>query len=351
MKSFKRLSLFLALVVVVGVLPAVSARAQAACFGLADADCKILSTADANLAKETSFNQEFTFSLKTDANGQNVNVSATGSGPFAVDAKAMSSATASDPTAALSGLKLQMDVQGSAKGNGSDQSGKFSIIIVDGVFYYNANDGKGWQGAKLSDIASQGTGMTAGNPAMAAAQSPELLAALAKIPSIPGFIKLQKTSNSPDLEGQKMVEFVYNVDLKALVTSKDLLPIVKTISSAMGQDTSTMTDEQFSQFSTMAGSALSDTTIKITRWVGSTDNLYHALGLDINAKIDPSKMGGSGAVTNFSMNLLVKLTKVGQPVDVKAPAGAKMMSPGSSSGSTSSGAAPAGATPAATPAQ
>ncbi len=348
MKSFKRLSLLLALVLVVGSLPAISVRAQATCFGLADADCKILSTADANVVKETSFAQEFTFSLKANNNGQATEINATGTGSFAVDPAMMGKMNMSDPTAALAGLKLSLDVTGSTKGTGSDQSGKASLIIVNGVIYANANDGKGWMGAKLSDLTSQGTSMAAGNPAAAMATDPALLAALAKIPSIPGFIKLEKTTNSPELDGQKQIEFVYTLDIKSLVTSKDLYPIIKTIAGAAGGG-SDLTDEQLAQFGQLAGTALGNTTIKITRWVGATDNLYHALAIDLNASIDPAVMGGSGPATTVALNLLVKLTKVGQPVDIKAPADAKMMTPPPSSGSGA--AATMAATPVATAAK
>ncbi len=340
MKSVKRLGIMLALVAIVGVLPAFGARAQGMTCTLAADDCKILSTADANVSKETSFNQDFSFSLKASGTSS-VDVEATGSGLFGLD----SGASMTDFTSGK-GIKLTLDITASTKGMGSDQSGKTNLVIVDGVAYVNVNDGKGWQGVKLSD-AMQAGGGTAGmmnNPAVAAFQDPAFLQALAAIPNIKGFITLTKTE-APDLDGQKMVGFTYALDLKTLATSKEIYPLIKAALKASGQGSADVPDDQLAQITSVAGKALADTTFTITRWVGATDNLYHALAIDLKAKIDPTSMGQTGDPTNVSLNLTVKLTKVGQPVDVKAPAGAKMVDMGGSSGSGTA------ATPAATPAQ
>lgn len=326
MKSMKRFLLMLALVLV-AVSPISRANAQGAC-GLAEADCKILEKADA--AAYNSFEQDFEFSLKLKMGAQNADVSSKGKGVLVLDPKALAS---SDPTAALGGLKMTMDMTGAAKVTGSpDQAGTIKMVIVDGVFY--ADDGKGWQGIKLADVLqqamAQGGGSGGASPlppeATAAFSDPAFFNALMAIPNIKGFITVKKEAG-PDIEGQKVTAYVYNFSVKTLFAAPEFAPVIKALVTAAGLSAGAeVTDAQVTQFSTLLGTLLQDSTITITRYVGEKDGLHHGVALFLSAKIDASSLGGGADPIEFQTNLKVTVTKIGQSFDVKAPAGAKMTS-------------------------
>jgi len=366
-KFGKRFGLVAALVLTAAISAPVFAQDSSGCT-LAAADCKILSTADSNISKETSFTQAFDFNVDVNTGSQKVNIKASGTGPFGVVANA------TDP---LGGFQMQMDMTGSTTGTGSDSSGTINIIIVDGVLYLKGNVGSQkmdtWQGVKLSDLQSlamsqmgamTGGGAAGGSSALPGGvdpskftgllNDPAVMTSLAAIPTIKGFITQEKTANSPDLDGQKQVEFVYTFSPKALLDSKEILPLAKALISAAASmggassgATAALTDDQVTQYLQLASGVLGDSNLKITRWVGSTDNMYHALGLDLNVNV----AAGSSPIT-ATVHLLVKLTKVGAPVTVKAPDGAKMINPAQMMGGAGAGSSPAmSATAAATAAQ
>ncbi len=198
MKLGKRLSLLAAAALMAGLVPAIGANAQATSgCTLSATDCQLLTDAAGNLAKESSFVQDFEFTVSIKgANGGDINV--TGTGPFGLVSGA--TVNSSDPTAAFKAFQLQMDISGSSKGGGQDQSGTFSMIITDGVFYFKTAT-TDWQGLKLSDLSAMGTSMMssmsgaggAGGAGGAAQYAqiftdPAVLQSLEPIPRIKGLI-------------------------------------------------------------------------------------------------------------------------------------------------------------------
>lgn len=330
MKSLKRFALMLAVLMMATVAFAGPAHAQGASCGLSDADCKILATADANIAKMTSFAHSYDFSLKVSANGQGANVASKGAGIFEIDPAAMSG---SDPTAALGSLKLTLDLDGSADASGQKQSGKAQVVIVDGVLY--ANDGKtGWQGIKLADVLTQAMSQTgaggaaSANPQVEAvtklAQDPALMQAIASIPSIKGFITLTKAAG-PTIADEKTIAFTYALDFKTLVSAPEFAPVVKALYKSVASGGQEVTDAQVAQITPLFASLLKDTTFTITRYVGEKDNMYHGIKIYLQAKVDLTAFGQSGAPVDALLSLDVQLSKIGQTFEVKAPEGAKMI--------------------------
>ncbi len=338
MKFGKRFGL-VAATAALTLMPAIGSLAQGTCT-LAAADCTALSTADTNLAKETSFAMAFEFSL--DIKGDSpASAQASGTGQFAVDPSKMT-----DPTAAANGIQLQLDAKGSGSGTSSG-SGSLSVVITNGVAYFKT-DTQDWQGVNLADAiklgqaqianGAGGFGGSASAGSAGAAQmaqmfsDPDVISALNSIGNIKGFITLAKTSNTPQLEGQNMSEFVETISPAALLSSPDFATALKAIFGAVQKmnpgatSAGGMNPDQLTAMMPMVGSMIGDTNLKITRWVGQTDNMYHALGLDLNLNINPGAFGGGSATpTTGTVHFLIKLTKVGQPVTLTAPAGAKMI--------------------------
>ncbi len=125
-----------------------------------------------------------------------------------------------------------------------------------------------------------------------------------------------------------MAQFVYTIDPQPLLASPDILPLVKAFAKAAAASGSAgttgltnMTDDQLTGYLKIAAGVLGTSNIKITRWVGEDDKLFHALGLDVNLDIKPP----TGTPVSGTIHFLVKLTKVGQAVTITAPAGAKMI--------------------------
>jgi len=306
------------------------ARAQGAGCTLAEADCKMLADADAKLASITSFEQSFDFQLKLNGGGSNIEVASKGKGVFAIDPAAM--AGGGDPTAALGGLKLTLDLDGSTKGTGTDQAGKVQVVIVDGVLYFN--DGKaGWMGVKLADVLT--SAMTASSSGSSAAQTaqiqallsdPAVMQSISAIPNIKGFITQEKAAG-PDIDGKKTTSFIYKFDIKALLASKDLYPLIKAIAKQSNPTGPEVTDAQIEQLAPLFGSLVKDSVITVTRYVGE-DGFIHGIKLYVQIKVDTAAMGGggSGAATTADVlfSLDVQLAKINQKFEVKAPEGAKM---------------------------
>jgi hypothetical protein len=320
------------------------ARAQGTGCTLAEADCKLLADADTNAAKITSFEQAFDFQLKVNSGTTNVEITSKGKGVLAADAAMMS---ASDPTAALGGLKATLDLEGATKGTGSsDQSGKIQIVVVDGVLYIN--DGKaGWIGVKLADLLTQAMAQSGGTGGATAAQTaqiqallsdPAVLQSISAIPNIKGFITQEKAAG-PDIDGKPTTAFVYKFDIKALLAAKEIYPLIKAIAKSSNPTGPEITDAQIEQFAPLVGSVLTDSVITVTRYVNA-DGFPAGVKLYIQLKLDTAMLGGGsgGAATTADLlfSLDVQLSKINQTFEVKAPEGAKMqdisgmMNPGGS---------------------
>ncbi len=96
------------------------------------------------------------------------------------------------------------------------------------------------------------------------------------------------------------------------------------------------------------------TTLKVTRWIGTKDKLYHSMGIDGTFKLSSPGAGQSGSAT---FHFLVKLSQVGKPVTVTAPITSGQTAPANTppanilppDNATPTHTAPSNATPSATP--
>jgi hypothetical protein len=165
MKS-RVLAILLVFVFVLGMISPASAQTMDPCLGLSADDCAILQASDANDTEVKSLTLSFDFSLELNnlaaasammgtadegvPNTITITASAKGS-PIVMNA------AASDPMAALA-MAMDVDYSVAGLGEGTDQSGTFSYVIADGIFYAKDPATGQWKGAALSDIASQASG-------------------------------------------------------------------------------------------------------------------------------------------------------------------------------------------------
>lgn len=348
MKS-RIVTLLLALVLVLMLVPAVSAQADPSCLGLSADDCTILQTATANSENITSFNLSYKFNLGLSGlsmlapGTSDIVLTSDGGGPFAMDEAMM---TAENPFA---GLKLAMDMNGSLSDGTSEQSGSFSFVIVDGNFYMQDPTSGQWAGVNLMDLVTSGALEQAGLPitpemlmggmAGANAGSTDPMEALSmlglgdmdpnSLMNIPGFITNARLADE-SMMGQTMYPFTTTIDMAPLFASPEFNQILNGILETAGSS-----DPSMAQVGPMVAMLLqnSQLTISTGQWIGADDMFVHRFTLDINAVIDLSALMGSGSGSNtaqlppinFNMSLDVSLSDINAPVTVVAPEGAEII--------------------------
>jgi hypothetical protein len=297
------------------------------CFGLEDKDCRIWSTAAANLSQLTSFNYDYETTTEFKFNMGSTQTSNTssdkGGGVLAIDLAAIRNTA--DQLAVLQSVRMTLDESDSStfttispsRTATMSETGSGRLVLVDGILYRNTAPPFGWLGEKVSDPYI--------DPAVKVfLQEPAVLSAISTAATIEGAVKLSRTANTPVLEGQRQIEFVYSFDLRTLLDSREMEPVMRGLLNA---DLITAMSSMFN-FASSPGlaSSLNSATLKITCWVGSQDNLYHAVigdfALQDNLKAFEST--GQGSVS-ADVHFALRLTKIGQPVSVEVPEDVQML--------------------------
>lgn len=356
MKS-RLLAILLVFVFVVGMISTVSAQEMDPCLGLSSDDCAILQAADANAATLNSFTASFDFNLELTGLGTlGAMMGSTDAGTpdsITITANASNSpivmnADAADPSAALA---MAMDVNGSISGlgEGTDTSGTFSFVIVDGVFYARDPETGEWQGMTLEDAASElgGAGLPVDpssllqgdTSSMDAATDPAALLAEAGLApedvealmNVEGFLGQQRVADT-ELHGQAMAAFESTVDISALLASSEFQEVLMTAAQSSDDPDAA----QAAQIGMLLPMLVQDANVKLTRWIGVNDQLPHRLVLDVNATLDISAMMGAAGgdappmdPVVFTMTLDIELDQHNATTAPVAPEGATMVEPGS----------------------
>jgi len=337
MKSIIRLGVFL-LVALMVVSPAISTRAQDTCYGVPEADCKLVTEASANSA---AFQQGFTMDYKiafsgkgtsngTDSSGA-VNVSGSG-----VLGTAAAAAAGADPSAMMNAFLFSNVINFETSGSGTPQKGSIEVRVVNGNLYFKSDlMGGKWQyvtGAELQaaltsalskmSSAGAGAGGTGGTGGMNPMSNPELLTALMAAPNIPGVIT-GEAADGPTVDGQATRKVTYNFDLATLIGAKEFRPVVKAALSQQAAGAE-VTDAQIDENVQKATTALQNTKFSAYVLVGSADKITHGFGVSLNAVIDEAtaKLMNSTGAGELNANFDITFSKVGQAVTVEAPADA-----------------------------
>jgi hypothetical protein len=359
MKS-RLLAVFLVFALALTLFPAAAQDMMDPCLGLSGADCEIVKAADAKLAEMTSFTLGFKFDLSlTGLESLSGLLGTTGEGApqaLTVTADAANSPLVINPTAAdpMAAFAMAMDVNGSITGTGTDdQSGTFSFVIVDGVFYAKDPETGQWMGGPLSEFLDS-AGM-AGLPvdpaalmegdmgAMGAAADPTALLAgsglspedLAALMSVQGFTSQARLADA-EMMGQKMYAFESKVDFVPLLSSPEFQKVLTNLATA--SDDPDMA--QIGQIGMLLPMLLQEGNIKTTRWIGADDMWVHRLVLEANVVVDLNammSMGGGAAggdvpkMEPVVLRLLldVELSAHNATTAPTAPEGAQMMEMGS----------------------
>jgi len=125
MKS-RLVMLVLAFVLILGLVPVVGAQ-DTGCYGLSDADCKLMLDAEANSVNIKAFNVSFTLDFSVDASALMMMMGdATSSGAIAVKASGSGAISmAADAADPLKAIAMKMDLQGST----NDGTGAYTVYF------------------------------------------------------------------------------------------------------------------------------------------------------------------------------------------------------------------------------
>jgi hypothetical protein len=343
------------------------ASAQTDCLNLSEADCAIITAAEANNenVKSAQLSFEFDFSLgglesfaPEAAGGVEFHVS--GQGPFTSTGTPDPSTLMSGDVATFMGLiNTDMDLQIDVNVPGEEAvSMPFSFAIVDSVLYFSDPESGQWigmTGETVSQLAEQSMGMmgamgglggagtgSAPDPTAMMSQVPtELLTALSSIDAeglaaTPGFLNYQRLADE-QLMGQAMTPFQFTADFGTLFKSSEFQSAVQQIMQAAAtMDTGTDSAEA-AQMMMIVPMFLQGTTgtLNVTQWVGSTDQFVHQVAMDLQGAMDLSMlMGASGGSAGAQMqpitldlHIQIGFDQINQTFDIQAPEGAQMLTP------------------------
>jgi len=326
-------------VILLLTMPAQVARADGTlCYQLSSKDCKVLTAAETNFAKMQSFQGQYTLNAKLKSkNGQTLTIISSGTLSFKYDPRAtnrLKSITARlDGTDTVTSENITPDLK---------QDGKFGLIILDSVYYTTTYSRLGWSGYDFNDQIFSGVGDTmekdlnrlmnakVGRAFSDFLADPAIPAFFAAMPTIKSFASLLGTSNTPVLQNQNQVEFLYTFNVPTLIKAKELRPVWKSFLKVavltVGQSTSMVTDPIVNNVAILFSSFFTGSKTTIARWVGVKDGLFHALIFDTTLKFDPGTYATSVMQAgSLTAHFEVEFSKVNQPIPtVEAPEDALM---------------------------
>lgn len=305
--KFRIASLLLVIIMMLGMV--VSVNAQDGCFGLSADDCAIIQGANANMANVTSFNQSYLFSLSVtgisalDPTASDLKITSDGNGPIVLGGEGQVP------------LSMQMLVNGAVEGPES-QSGSIEFVITGDKLYLNVPGSGSWVSVDLvKALESQGATFDPAqfDTAMSGLMSPEAMAGLAQIASIPGFITYERLA---DENGN--IPFSLTIDVTKFLQA----PEFQSFSQGM-----TQADPNMGMIGALLPMLLSEGTINVTQWV-SPDNFITKMSLDINGTIDASAMNPQAtSPIVLDLHFEVTLSDINGSFNIVAPEGAIEVDP------------------------
>jgi hypothetical protein len=275
-------------------------------------DCQLLAEADANLVKELSADYTFQLSFDISQTGADViHTTMTGTGQFSQPPNYDQLAV--NPITLVGSMAGTMDIQIERGQNGTTARSSARAVLVDGKLYLKI-DPQDWVVHKVDDV------VLATQPAI---DNRMLRQDLSTLVTHPDLIKIEKTRNTPQVEGQDQVEFVYSIDLITLLATKEFRNIFRQFTKSQTTLVA-LNDDQLAAYIQLVGQNFQNVELRITRWVGKNDKLTYAYFIFFSTMIEGKAwMGfveglepGSASVT---LALEYQLRKVGAPVKIQAP--------------------------------
>lgn len=314
-----------------------AAQQSTNCFKLTAANCKIYTTAIDNIIKLTTFQPVVDLTVDYRLNDQSLKYVAKGTGAVDLSEGVLDAMETGDQKKLVEAIKFSLNIDGTQttieKGKKTTTQLAYKLILLDGYIHFQTiTDGKAsaWITDDLATYvanaeyiqAASSSGLDAATQAALdkLTQDPEFIAAMAQLPRTPNFLTLSRTGTSPLIDKQKMIEFAYVYDFALLFRTREMNTIVKKYVDFEAERTRSrkFTATQVNLVVGLLSSALNGTTLKIKPWVGTTDNLFHALTIE-------GAFNFRGSAMYLSDNLNAKITlktvfdKIGEPVTVSAP--------------------------------
>jgi hypothetical protein len=310
----KHIARFLLILVVVTV-PVLSVFAQGTtqplCNGLSDADCKILTDAQAAMASAQSFTiPAWSIAFNMVSGTDTIDLSANGTGAIALPA---------DPTDPAAGLVLDLVMeQVTMTDTSGTQTLSMEFMIVDKKEYVNANGV--WFGGDIpqSDLDTVTSLVSSLRPESGAAPAVDLGTSVT-------------TTRGADADGAAV--FTSQLDVVGLLTAVLSSPLLgealnaaSSQGGAVGTDLSGITPEQLQMMGALFGPMLTGTTISFETKVGLDDGFVHSFALDANLVMDMTMFSPDAGKITGEAHFAVELADFNAPVEVTPPANFKPLS-------------------------
>jgi len=336
MRSRIRYALILILVViVVGGLPPIGkiVHAVESCrfSELSSADCQLITDASNNLIGMKNFVMDYKVSFQgRGLPDGNVRFSSSGIGP--VDITGINADKLLETLSqAIFASKLNSSLTIGTKA----QSGTLDLRMIEGYLYLKGDRILQDPGVKV-DLSKL-------LPLLPNQSSNALTAKTLNFDGLGGIVKTGgidiagvyhvRSQPGRTVEGQPTTQISLDINLYALFTYLTVPENRERFRKAMQANAQKMTDEQIDdliRFMPLFKSTLQATKIQETWLIGKKDKLYHGWGLTFSTTVDPLLIKLLSGQTNNdpiqpivpSGNMLVTLTKIGQPVTVQPIDGA-----------------------------
>lgn len=322
MKKLARVVPILVLIAVFALVPALTAFAQgggtnALCGGLSDADCKILTDAQAKLQGTTSFTApSWSVSFNATTSSDTIKFDAKGSGAFSFKSQ----------TDFLVDLKVDQ-FSATSKGKTQSASGLEAIINPQKVFVqYNGT----WYAEDLSASSMSGMNLGSLSGMMGGGQGGMSMSQLEQMGiKLDGVVTTARGADAT-VGSAKVAVFTTNIDVIKLVSAVLASPAVgQALGGMMGGtsgSTSGLKPEDMQMVGALIGPMLTGTTLSVEQSIGLDDSLLHAVKVDAVLSLDASMLSPSTGKIAGEFHFAGEFGNVNEPVNVTIPTDTKPMS-------------------------
>ena len=293
-----------------------AAQAQDVCFGLAEGDCAVITSATENtLASATSFNQAWTidFSVTGVPDMGAISFVANGSGPVVFD-----------PSAPFP-ISFDQTVTATFNDGTTSGGGDTQAIIKDGMLY--VNQGEAGFGSvnlteALADASTNGTLpvnpsdiMGMGGDSAQMEQMMGMMSSLAPLAEIDGFLTYTRNGAT----------FTFVADITKLISDPNFQTTLTELSSAAGPE-----GQQLAMMGSILPMLLSEGTITVMQTVDEGANIVTGLDFNVSANINGAMMDPNMTEPIvISLKFSVDLSDVNGSFNIAAPANSTPIEMGS----------------------
>lgn len=318
-KLWSRLLILVILVMVLTALGGSAIHAQDSCFGLSEADCEILTTANENMAMVNSF----TYDLSADASVGGMQLLAM-LAPGLPGEMAFSLASNGTFDGDNQAAEVFFDISADVDMESAAATG--TLILVDDVVYMIDEDGQAY-GFKPDDMDTADLPMDMDMESLDMAEMAETFSMEALTGMFTDFgmdpsayVSFARLDNM-DLMGQTMYPFEFRLDIGGLLNSPEFLQVIGML-AGVAEDDPTMGGMMDMVPTLMSGI---ESELGMTEYIGE-DGYVHGISFVLDFTADLSSLFGPGDPVDIGLSLNLELDNINAAPAVVAPGNVTILS-------------------------